>query len=184
MNKWSCFGVIVLLTFPSYLRSHTSTYIILALESSIGRKLDFILPRCLLIHLFRTWWITRSTGSQSSLHMDTYCCALVLPRSHVDTGKSYDADLFLISNEINTQIFTMTILFIPWNHWNLIHRYQRVTPYRIYHCILFNIRNFVENNHHYNDNKSFSVTFDTLWILLKVALPGIVQCRDRWIRWK
>lgn len=139
---------------------------------------------CLLIHLFRTWWITRSTGSQSSLHMDTYCCALVLPRSHVDTGKSHDADLFLISNEINTQIFTMTILFIPWNHWNLIHRYQRVTPYRIYHCILFNIRNFVENNHHYNDNKSFSVMFDTLWILLKVALPGIVQCRDRWIRWK
>lgn len=125
MNKWSCFGDSAS-NFSFISRSHTSTYIILALESSIGRKLDFILPRCLLIHLFRTWWITRSTGSQSSLHMDTYCCALVLPRSHVDTGKNHNADLFLISNEINSQIFTMTISFIPWNHWNLIYRNQWV----------------------------------------------------------
>lgn len=99
MNKWSCFGDSAP-NFSFISRSYTSTYIILALESSIARKLDFILPRCLLIHLFRTWWITRSTGSQSSLHMDTYCCALVLPRSHVDTGRNHDADLFLIPNEI------------------------------------------------------------------------------------
>lgn len=141
MNKWSCFGDSAP-NFSFISRSHTSTYIILALESSIERKLDFILPCCLLIHLFRTWWITRSTGSQSSLHMDTYCCALVLPRSHVDTGKSHDTDLFLIPNEINLQIFMMTILFIPWDHWNLIYHNQWVTPYHIYHYIMFNIRNF------------------------------------------